>query len=282
MKSHARRGSWFFVIALGAGWLIVGGCGGRSLLEPKPDGGGAGQGSGAAGNEGSAGTAGATGAAGSTSGAAGATGAAGSQTGTAGSPGVAGSGTGTAGTTGTAGSTSGSGGTTGAGGSAACGPCPNPNCKMGFMSVVDPTVSCCPVCRPINCATVDCAAPPCPNGHLETPDGQCCPVCVAGPPLACLKGQKDYVVQRAQLLDKYGSAPCMVDKDCALFFEKNQCQVGCGVAIATSLLDNLRTNLNGPASMECNTCPPPPVPPCAQFVALCSNGLCVAGSPPLK
>jgi hypothetical protein len=48
----------------------------------------------------------------------------------------------------------------------------------------------------VSCALVDCAAPPCPDGQLVTPPGQCCPVCscdnVTCPGVACSEGPPVY------------------------------------------------------------------------------------------
>jgi hypothetical protein len=216
-----------------------------------------------------------TGAAGVTTGAAGAsTGAGGVFTGAAGVT------TGAAGATG-AGGTTGTAGTTGGAGSGACSvTCPALLCKPGFMPVLDTSVSCCPVCRPLNCATVDCAQPRCDaNSHLETPTGQCCPICAPGPDPACAKGQQSYASLRKSLVEKYQSAGCMTDADCTLVFENNACAASCGIAVSGALAMNLISNLDS-AAQSCATCPPPPLPPCARFVALCSNGQCVAGAPP--
>ena len=162
----------------------------------------------------------------------------------------------------------------------ACGPCPQALCKDGFTSVVDPAVSCCPVCRPINCAAVDCAPVNCPaDSHLETSPGKCCPFCASGPPTACVKGRQDYATFRAQIIDKYGSAGCTTDTDCTIVGETNACQASCGIAIATSMVNNLENALASD-SMGCGTCPPPTVPPCLSLVAVCSNGRCEAASGP--
>jgi hypothetical protein len=221
MKSRSPA-ALLFVLTLTAGWSLSGACGGRSLSTTHPDGGGAGQATGSAGDGGgTTGTAGGT-----TTGSGGSgTGSGGSGTGSAGAgTGSAGAGTGSAGTgAGGVGGATGSGaagghaGTTGQGGAggAGCGLCPPTNCKDGFMAVVDPAVSCCAICRPINCATVDCANPQCePGFHTEVPAGKCCPVCVKGLSEACNKAQAYYSSSRQQFLEKYGASPCNVDADC--------------------------------------------------------------------
>jgi hypothetical protein len=248
-----------------------------------PDGGAAGKSTGSAG---SAATGEGTGTAGSSAGGAAASGFAGASgfggtgiLGVAGS-GVAGSGVAGTGVTGQggAGAQAGGSGQGGAGGAPACGPCPAPNCKDGFMQVVDPAISCCPICRPLNCATVDCANPNCPSGtHAEVPNGQCCPVCVMGVSQACNQAQAAYDRDRAILLDKYGSSQCMVDADCVLVAEANACEQHCDVALPVSTANFYVENFLKPDGAKCDaSCPPIFLPACQPFVAVCSNGLCTA------
>jgi hypothetical protein len=289
--------------------IALAACGGRSLSTTHPDGGGAGKSSSGAAGDGSGaagttatgtstgtgtGTGGATGTAGvSPQGAAGVTGAAGAVTGAAGAvTGAAGAVTGAAGTTsvGAAGVTgaagfatgaagvTGTAGTTGAGGTvAACGPCPDPNCKPGFMSVVEPNVSCCPICRPIDCATVDCANPDCPAGtHSEVPDGTCCPICVMGVSQACNMAMSSYQSNRAAFIDKYTMGTCKGDADCTIVLETNACVTNCGTAFPVWGATNFNSNITS-LTVACNmACPPKPLLPCAHFSAVCSNGTCVA------
>jgi hypothetical protein len=237
------------------------GCGGRSLNAPHPDGGAAGDGAGAAGSG--------SGAAGATGGSIG--------TGVAGTPGTGAAGTGTAGA-----GAAGAGGHAGAGGGPACGPCPDIGCAMGFMSVVDPRVSCCPICRPVDCTTVDCVNPNCPSGsHAETPLGTCCPVCVAGSSQACNQAETAYQQLRKGSLEKYGASSCKADSDCKLVFENNSCVSSCGVALEVTVAGFFESNLASFAN-DCNqSCPMPDVAPCAPLVAVCSNGLCTTAGAPL-
>jgi hypothetical protein len=220
-----------------------------------------------------------TGTAGST------TGAAGSTTGAAGSTktGAAGATTGAAGaTTGAAGATTGAAGDPGSAGiTRVCNvPCPALACAPGFLGQLDPGVSCCPVCRKIDCSTVDCAQPLCDvTGHLETSVDQCCTVCVAGVDPSCATARQNYASSRAALVEKYASAPCMTDKDCTIVSESNPCQLSCGIAVPNILAGSLIADLNE-IGWKCGTCVPPPPPPCAPATVLCSNGQCVVGVPP--
>ena len=253
------------VLALVIGWSVGAGCGGRSLSTDLPDGGGAGQATG-------------TGAAGATASGAAGTGAAGAT----GAAGVAGT-TGAAGAAGVAGTTGGAGvnGHAGAGGCDST--CPDVGCKDGFMSVVDPTISCCPICRPIDCTTVDCANPNCPTGfHTEVPTGTCCPICVMGPSAACTKAQQAYGDSRASLLMKYSEAGCMVDSDCRLVFEANNCVSSCGTALALTEASFFTSNIASETQACDMSCPPIVSAPCAPLTAVCSNGLCTAVPAPQR
>jgi len=183
---------------------------------------------------------------------------------------------GTTGSTGTAG-VSGGGGQGGAGGTIACGPCIPPQCEAGFVSVIDPAVPCCPICKPLDCSTTQCGPIDCPSGsHPEIPTGQCCSQCVMGFSQACNSAQSQYVGNRQALLEKYGEASCKQDSDCRLIFETNACVSNCGEALPASTANNFVTNMAGLA-MACNqSCPPIATPPCAPQVAVCSNGRCTA------
>jgi hypothetical protein len=197
----------------------------------------------------------------------------------AGSPIGAGGSTGTSGAAGASGvaGASGSGGSTGSG----CGPCPPTSCNPGFVSVVDPTISCCPICRPLDCSAVTCPLIDCPPGtHAETPTNQCCPACVTGFSKACNDAMTTYNGQRMIMLDKYGSAGCNIDSDCMFFTEHNACVTNCGEALPVSTYGSWDQNIQGLAD-SCNAvCPPKPLPSCAHFVAVCSNGKCVAAPGP--
>jgi hypothetical protein len=189
-------------------------------------------------------------------------------------------GTGTAGTSATAG-TSGAAGTTGAAGTGfACGPCPLADCKPGYVKVLESSVSCCEICRKLDCDLVSCEAPPnCPTGtHLETLEGMCCPSCQPGPiSEACKKGQEQYHSLRSQFIEKYKSIGCKADSDCRFVFDQNSCISTCGFGIHASQAESVVTNLKSLSDGLCQDCPPPLIPPCPQQVAFCSNGFCVSG-----
>jgi hypothetical protein len=171
--------------------------------------------------------------------------------------------------TGSAGANGGTGGVPG------CGPCMIPQCKPGYMAEVDPSISCCPICRPNNCNLAPCAKPICPAGtHAEVPTGQCCPVCVNGFSQDCNTAESQYSTQRQAYLEKYGSTPCKQDTDCRLVFEQNSCVSNCGEALPVSTAGLFESNIASLA-MACNAaCPPIPSPPCVPQVAVCSNGSC--------
>jgi hypothetical protein len=179
---------------------------------------------------------------------------------------------GAGGTTGGTGSAGTSGGTAGGPG---CGPCVVPVCKPGYVPEVDPSISCCPICRPMNCNATLCAQPICPAGtHAEVPTGQCCPVCVMGFSQDCNTAEAQYSMQRQAFLGKYGSIPCKVDSECRLVYEQNSCVFNCGEALPVSTAGFFETNI-APLAMACDAaCPPIAPPPCLAQVAVCSNGSC--------
>jgi hypothetical protein len=273
MTSPVLSKSTVVTLALGAGWLLSGACGGRNLVPPRPDGGAAatgGMGDTGMGGAGTAGTAG---------------------TGTAGGTGTGGAGIGGAGSTGTGGQggagTAGQGGAGtagqgGAGGIMACGPCPALACDPGFTSTVDPA-ACCPVCKPIVCNGA-CAIPRCdPGSFLAKAPGQCCATCMPGVDPACTKGQADFASFRQSLLEKYNEPGCNEDSDCTLIVEVNRCDPNvCPTVVSSVEAMNAVANLTSTAEMDCATCPDAPVgplPQCPALVALCSNGKCIAAVP---
>jgi hypothetical protein len=143
------------------------------------------------------------------------------------------------------------------------------------MSVVDPSVSCCPLCRPIDCSNVKCATPICPTGfHAEVPMGGCCPTCVMGVSMQCNGAQAAYGAQRSALLEKYSAPSCMVDSDCTLVYESNACVSNCGEALPVATASSFTMNLMTLAGACDMACPPKAAPPCALLTAACSNGKC--------
>ncbi|HVU53309.1 MAG TPA: hypothetical protein VHL80_21640 [Polyangia bacterium] len=179
-----------------------------------------------------------------------------------------------AGITGAAGASGGA-GQGGGGGASGCGPCMAPQCNPGYTSVVDPAISCCPICRPVDCATAACPQPICPVGtHAEVPQSQCCPVCVMGFSQACNTAQTSYSRDRQAYLEKYGSTSCKQDADCTLVFESNACVANCGEALPAASAGFFQSNI-APDAMACDaSCPPLALPPCVPQVAVCSNGRC--------
>lgn len=244
-----RARSWLLLTGL---VLISAACGGR-LVERSDDGG-----DGATNAGGSTGT----GAGPSGSGAAPSSGGKGI--------GIAGMATGTGGQiTGVGGKTTGLGGsTTGSGGASLCAdiPCKNIACGPNQARVPTPDGCCyycenvCPPCPAIGCGS---------GSHLEIVPGACCPTCVQD---SCEEQRKGYLEFSQQLYEKYSSLGCMVNADCTTYYEKNNCNLGCGVAVPVAALGNLDSNLQSYAQQSCSPncmlgtpgCPPSAVPVCFQ------------------
>jgi hypothetical protein len=91
-------------------------------------------------------------------------------------------------------------------------------------------------------------------------NGQCCPICVQD---TCESQRSSYLQVRQQLIEKYSTLGCDIDSDCVLYFEKNQCFIGCGIAIPSDALGNLDGNLQSFAQTTCSPNCPLEVPPCA-------------------
>lgn len=182
-------------------------------------------------------------------------------------------GTSTGGRMGVAGATSAGGfvsvaGTSAVGGACAC---PAIDCAPGYKVVPNPD-GCCYHCESI-CNNVMCPAFACGSGsHLEVPSGQCCATCIAD---SCELQQKSYQMFRQQLVDKYSSFPCMIDADCSLYYEKNECAIGCGFVVPTTQFANLDSNLQSYAQLNCSPSCPQQVPPCLPRPApVCLQGRC--------
>lgn len=197
----------------------------------------------------------------------------------------------TSGRTGHAGTKSGSGGKTGVGGSSTQGGasvggfatagstaaggsciCPGIACPPGTQAVPTPD-GCCFDCEPIGCAALPCPLIACGSGsHLETLPGQCCQTCVADD---CNAQVATYVGFRQQLLQKYSAIQCMTDADCTYYYDKNDCQAGCGFPIATSIVGSLDSNLQSFAAQTCSPSCLHPTPPCDPMAAAhCIDNRC--------
>jgi hypothetical protein len=166
----------------------------------------------------------------------------------------------------TAGSSSVGGGAIGTGGSCAC---PDIACGPGFYPVPNPN-GCCDLCQPLPCPMMM----TCPPGsHPELYPGLMCPTCVAD---SCVEQRKSYEVFKSQLLEKYSSLGCMVNQDCTVWWEKNQCAVGCGIAIPASAFNNLESNLQSYAQQTCSPSCPVDAPPCEPngSAPVCIQGRC--------
>lgn len=164
--------------------------------------------------------------------------------------------------TGTGGKATGTGGkSTGKGGAATCLdiPCPNIDCGPGYIAVPDPSGCCKVECRSI-CEGTACPGIACGSGsHLEVLPNQCCPTCV---PDNCEAQRTKYNAYRQALVDKYSATGCKVDNDCAIFFEKNNCAVGCGIPMPRDFIDSLDRNLQSYAQINCSPDCMLPMPPC--------------------
>lgn len=102
------------------------------------------------------------------------------------------------------------------------------------------------------------------------PPGACCPTCVQD---SCEARLKDYLQLRGQLLEKYSTLGCMVNADCATYYEKNNCSIGCGVAVPVAAIADLDSNLQSYAQQIC-------VPSCmfaAPGCAPSASPVCVQG-----
>ena len=90
-----------------------------------------------------------------------------------------------------------------------------------------------------------------------------------------------YEVNRTQLLDKYGSTPCMIDSECTIAPETNRCVARCGVPLPKATAQFWVQNSTSFADSYCSACPPMPPPPCVFSYPRCIAGKCTAGPPPL-
>ena len=159
-------------------------------------------------------------------------------------------------------------GTTSAGGGCAC---PVIDCVPGYRLV--PNVNdCCYHCESV-CNQMACPGIACGSGsHLEQLAGQCCPTCVQD---SCASQRANYQVFRQQLIDKYSTLGCMTNGDCSVYYEKNQCGLGCGIAMPAAALNDLDRNLQTYAQQYCSPNCMSPIAPCEpQLPPSCFKGWC--------
>lgn len=239
MRATVIAGLMLFVALFGA-------CGGR-LVKGEGDDGGGSTSSGATNADGATSSNGAT-----SSGA---------------RPGTGGTATGRAGATSSGGSI-GTAGSSAAGGACAC---PDIDCGPGSRPVPNPN-GCCFHCE-ATCAGVMCPTIACGSGsHPEMVPGQCCLICVQD---NCEKQRAIYQDFRRQLIEKYSSNGCMIDSDCSIYYEKNQCAVGCGIPMPTAALSDFDSNLQSFAQQTCSAMCPLHIPPCVPpMAASCVFGRC--------
>jgi hypothetical protein len=197
----------------------------------------------------------------------------GARPGAGGAIGTAGKSTGIGGkTTGIGGSSTGGvfgvSGSTAAGGGCAC---PLIDCAPGYR-VVPNANGCCYHCESL-CDQVVCPGLACGSGsHLEQLPGQCCPTCVYD---SCGAQRASYEIFRQQLIDKYSSLSCMIDADCTVYYEKNQCAVGCGISLPAAAINFLDSNLQSYAQLNCSPNCVTPIAPCAPTLPpICFKGWC--------
>jgi hypothetical protein len=242
-----RARSWLLLTGL---VLISAACGGRLIERVDDDGDGAS----------SAGGTASTGTGARPSGNGAATSSGGKATGTGGKA------------TGVGGKTSGVAGTSSVGGGGpVCPDIPCPNIACGPNQARVPTSDgCCYYCQNV--------CPPCPGiacgsgSHLEMIAGACCPICVQDSCDAQLKGYRQF---SQQLYEKYSSLGCMVNADCTVYYEKNNCNVGCGVAMPVAAIGYLESNLQSYAQQSCSPNCMFGTPGCAPSASpICVEGRC--------
>jgi hypothetical protein len=146
--------------------------------------------------------------------------------------------------------------------------CPAILCDMGSLPVPNAD-GCCYHCE---CNAKLCAAVACPSGsHLETPPGQCCPVCLQDD---CAEQRARYFDFKRQLLEKYAYG-CSTASDCTLYYDQSACGADCGSVVWSGALENLQSNLQSYASQNCSAKCMSPVPPCGvASPPTCFNGRC--------
>ncbi len=145
-----------------------------------------------------------------------------------------------------------------------------PKCKdANTLTTYDlPTIAGAPC--DMSCISTPTDVPCGPNKQCDqwSPTGAAC----VDPVAMCAQDKSSYKRSRMVLIASDYS--CAVDADCALLFDNNLCNVGCGTPIAASVQAKVQSALTEIANNECGTCPPVDPPPCAQFHAVCVNSAC--------
>jgi hypothetical protein len=122
-------------------------------------------------------------------------------------------------------------------------------------------------CDPIACA---------PFFHAVPDVGGCCYHCELDL-MQCVQASNDYVQLLQQLIDKYNSLGCMIDADCAVYYDQSQCgAASCGFSVPASTLKDLAQNLESYAQSRCSSaCPAGPDIQCeAQPLPRCVMSRC--------
>ncbi|RYZ01710.1 MAG: hypothetical protein EOO73_34585 [Myxococcales bacterium] len=124
-----------------------------------------------------------------------------------------------------------------------------------------------------------CACDPiaCAPGYISvpTPSG-CCFQCELDH-ASCDRQRDDYAGYRKAVLFKYAPYKCAASTDCAIYYDKNECQVySCGALIDSASRPSIDAELNAFARATCNpACPAPPIPPCEPpSTPTCFKGSC--------
>lgn len=145
-------------------------------------------------------------------------------------------------------------------------------CPPGLVPVSNPD-GCCFHCESV-CSQTACPGVQCQIGYRpQMLPGQCCPSCV--PDDVCDRERSQYQDFKKQLVDKYSLLSCMTANDCTVYYEKNQCQIGCGIVMPTAGIAFLDNNLQSYAQQNCISDCPMLLPPCEPSPPpRCLNGRC--------
>jgi hypothetical protein len=109
--------------------------------------------------------------------------------------------------------------------------------------------------------------------HWGTPPGACCPDCTPESTNDCAQGEINYGEFFQWQLDSNNF--CTTDSDCAIGYEGNACNLGCGFAINAALAADVQSALKEYASNNCSRCPSEIAPPCIDLQVACMKGLCI-------